>query len=147
MGLLSHTLDMAISAPTQTQGEFFFLSQSLPFLLYFMWESTNTRQGKDQCHQPHYALTFHSDPFLSGGSPDFKNVNWLSFGLIPHPTMELGPARQTRDKGTGNRVGGSAKRQDARENVGKVAAPQTGDLMVRAALFITLVEATEATLR
>lgn len=66
--------------------------------------------------------------------------------------MELGPARQTRDKSTGNRVGGSAKRQDARENVGKVAAPQTGDLMVRAALFITKLtlvgtEATEATLR
>ena len=41
--------------------------------------------------------------------------------------MELGPARQTRDKGTSNRVGGSAKRQDARESVGKVAAPLTGD--------------------
>lgn len=74
-------------------------------------------------------------------------MNWLGLGLIPHPMMELGPARQTRDKGTGNRVGGSAKRQDARESVGKVAALLTGDLMVRTDLFMTLVEATEATLR
>lgn len=60
--------------------------------------------------------------------------------------MELGPESQIRDKGIGNREGGSAKRQDARENIGKVAAPQTSNLMVRTDLFMTLVEATEVTL-
>lgn len=41
-------------------------------------------------------------------------------------------------------MGGRANGPDARERVGKVAAPQTdSDLVVRTALFTTLVEATE----